>query len=112
LALKLMNSVSLAYQCLVFSHLHWMRHRTNKSVCDCRNNLVMDTLWMYNFYNSPELVEFMKSKKNRLCWNFHANRKNVTSVVRNKKLKKEEHCGSSCVTRQETNDCDNYIAQG
>jgi hypothetical protein len=46
-----------------------------------------------NFYNSPKLAWFLKSKKTDCVGTLRANRKNVPPLVKNKKLKKGEHCG-------------------
>jgi hypothetical protein len=50
------------------------RNKTAAIVVELTENLLGrgHTVWMDNFYNSPELAQFLKSKKkkNRLCWNF------------------------------------------
>ncbi|XP_021941602.1 piggyBac transposable element-derived protein 4-like [Zootermopsis nevadensis] len=51
------------------------------------------TVWMDNFYNSPDLARFMKSKKTDCVGTLRANRKNVPPEVKNKKLNKGEHYG-------------------
>jgi hypothetical protein len=51
------------------------------------------TLWMDIFHNSPDLARFLKSKKTDCVGTVHGNRKNGTPLVKNKKLKKGEHCG-------------------
>jgi hypothetical protein len=84
-----------------------MRHETNDSVCDCKNKqnfsicsncqnifLVMDnTVWMDNFYNSPRLTHFMKLIKTHCVGTSCDNSKHLPPVVKDKTLKKEEHCG-------------------
>jgi hypothetical protein len=47
---------------------------------------------MDNFYNSPDLAWFMK--KERGCiGTLRADSQNVPPVLKNRKLKKGEHCG-------------------
>jgi hypothetical protein len=49
---------------------------------------------MDNFYNSPELARFLKSKKKTDCvGTLCDNRKNVPPLVKNTKLNKGERCG-------------------
>ena len=50
------------------------------------------TVWMDNFYNSPDLARFLKSKNTDCVGTLRPNRKNVPPLVKNKKLKKGEHC--------------------
>ncbi|XP_023725727.1 piggyBac transposable element-derived protein 4 [Cryptotermes secundus] len=50
------------------------------------------TVWMDNFYNSPDLARFLKSKNTDCVGTLHTNRKNVPPLVKNKKLEKGEHC--------------------
>ncbi|XP_021913223.1 piggyBac transposable element-derived protein 4-like [Zootermopsis nevadensis] len=51
------------------------------------------TVWMDNFYNSPHLARFLKSKKTDCVGTLRPNWKNVPPAVKNMKLKKGEHCG-------------------
>jgi hypothetical protein len=51
------------------------------------------TVWMDNFYNSPELARFLKSKKKQTVGTSHDNGKSVSPLVRNTKLNEGEHCG-------------------
>jgi hypothetical protein len=39
------------------------------------------TLWMDNFYNSPELAHFLNSKKTNCVGTLHVNRKSVPPLV-------------------------------
>ena len=49
------------------------------------------TLWMVNFYNSPELARQLKFKHSTVCvGTLKLNRKNVPKEVNDKKLKKGE----------------------
>jgi hypothetical protein len=49
------------------------------------------TLWMDNFYNSPELVRQLKIQHSTDCvGTLNLNRKNVQKEVKQKKLKKGE----------------------
>ncbi|XP_021913795.1 piggyBac transposable element-derived protein 4-like, partial [Zootermopsis nevadensis] len=50
------------------------------------------TVWMDNFYNSPDLARFMFMFTD-CVGTLRANRKNVPPAVKSKKLKKGEHCG-------------------
>jgi hypothetical protein len=72
-----MNSVRLAPAVFDFAHLYWMKHRTVKQSVTAKTNKTAatvvkplehllgsrHTVWMDSFYNSPELVKFMKSKR-------------------------------------------------
>ncbi|XP_021941441.1 piggyBac transposable element-derived protein 4-like [Zootermopsis nevadensis] len=51
------------------------------------------TVWMDKFYNSPDLARFIKSKRTDCVGTLRASWKNVPPAVKNKKLKKGEHCG-------------------
>ncbi|PNF31583.1 hypothetical protein B7P43_G00790 [Cryptotermes secundus] len=46
------------------------------------------TVWMDNFYNSPDLARFLKSKNTDCVGTLRPNRKNVPPLVKDKKLKK------------------------
>jgi hypothetical protein len=48
------------------------------------------TLWMDSFYNAPALAEKLKSRKTDCVSTLCPNRKDVTKVVKDKKLKKGE----------------------
>jgi hypothetical protein len=51
------------------------------------------TVWMDNFYNSPDLARFLKSKQTDCVGTLRDNRKNVPPAVKNMKLNKGEHFG-------------------
>jgi hypothetical protein len=51
---------------------------------------------MDNFYNSPGLTHFKKLKKH-CAGTSCANRKNLPPTVKDKTLKKKEHCGTSAI---------------
>ena len=50
------------------------------------------TVWLDNFYNSPDLARFLKSKNTDCVGTLRPNRKNVPPLVKDKKLKRGEHC--------------------
>jgi hypothetical protein len=52
-----------------------------------------NSVWMDNSYNSPGLNQFMKLQKIHCVGTSCANRKNLPPAVKDKTLKKEEHCG-------------------
>jgi hypothetical protein len=80
-----------------------------KSVCDCRSKQNCSkrsksvrkssvgcghTVCNGNFYNSPELAQFMKYKIKQTVLELHMlTGKMLIPVVKNKKLRKGEHCG-------------------
>jgi hypothetical protein len=51
------------------------------------------TLWMDNFYNSPELARFLKSKKTDCVGTLRINIKTVPPLVKDKNLKKGQQFG-------------------
>jgi hypothetical protein len=48
------------------------------------------TLWMDNYYNSPDLAAFLKRQGTNVAGTLRLNRKNEPSTIKNAKLKKSE----------------------
>jgi hypothetical protein len=48
------------------------------------------TLWIDNYYNSPDLAAFLKRQGTNVAGKLLLNRKNVPSTIKNAKLKKSE----------------------